>query len=123
MDIYTEKRKAAGQSETVFVTLYNLFLRIWLARVWVSNKDLLIYSSRMNRLITRETIVKTFPSISNAQLDGLLQAVQYQSELEVNQDMDKSDTVKMCMAIKLSIDSTNDDISQLKDGTYKGNKK
>jgi hypothetical protein len=120
MDVYTAKRKATGQSETVFVTLYNLGLRFRYSRVWVSNKDLIEKGSNMERLVHREELMKTFPGMNPMQLDALMTSVKYQSELDTATDMDLTDSMKMTMAVKLAIDKVNEDLKALQDGAFKG---
>lgn len=116
LDIYGIKRKAAGNSETVDVTLYNLYKRFRHARVWVSNVDILKKADGMAELITREDMLMTFPGMCDEQLDPFMFDVKYQTELDATQSIGVKDSMKMTMAVKLAIDKVNVDMQDLRNG-------
>lgn len=116
MDIYTNKRKEAGNSETVGQTMYNLYVRVRHFRRWVSNRDIIEKGEFMDKFVSREDLVKAFPGICDQQLDSFIKAVRYQTELECTQSIDINDSMKMTMAVKLSIDKVNLDMQALQDG-------
>lgn len=120
MDVYTAKRKAAGQSETIGVTIWNIITRIRNGRVWVSNRELIEAGSEAERLISRQDLLTKFPGMCDAQLDTFIMAVKYQTELDSAAGMDLSDSMKMTMAVKLSIDKLNEDLKALQDGAFSG---
>jgi hypothetical protein len=120
MDVYTAKRKAAGQSETIGVTIWNILTRMRNSRVWVSNRELIEAGQQMERLVSRENLLSKFPGMCDAQLDAFILAVKYQTELDSAAGMDLTDSMKMTMAVKLSIDKLNDDLKALQDGAFVG---
>lgn len=119
MDIYSDRRKNAGESEAVWTTLYNLWLRIYHARSWVSNRELLEKAENMERLLDRDQLITYFPTISEQQLGALIAACRYQAEQDSTQDMSTEDSMRMTMAIKLAIDQVNEDMVALQEGTFK----
>jgi hypothetical protein len=116
MDIYTVRRQAAGNAETVGATLWNLYTRFRHSRVWVSNKELIEKSELCERLITRESMLKMFPGMCDDQLDPFMFAVWFQTELECSQSITLDDSMKMTMAVKLAIDKVNLDMHELQNG-------
>lgn len=113
MDVYTEMRKNAGQSETVLTTLKHFINSIWWSRSWVSYKDLIGKMEIMDRQLSREELLKIFPGMCEAQLKGLIHACRCQIEVASSQDTELKDSMKMTMAIKLAIDQVNEEINQL----------
>jgi len=113
MDVYTEMRKNAGQSETVWTTLKHFLSRLWWWRRWVPNKDILLKMQDMSHLISREELLEIFPGMCESQLKGLINACRQQIEVASSQDTELKDSMKMTMAIKLGIDQVNEEISQL----------
>merc|ERR1719265_224265 len=118
MDIYTDMRKNAGDSEQVWTTFYNLWQRLYRCRVWVSNRELLEEAEKMERLLTREDLLDSFKGMCDQQLDALLVACRYQAEQDSTQDMAIQDSMRMTMAIKLAIDKVNEDMTALQEGTF-----
>merc|ERR1712032_1298009 len=104
MDVYTEIRRNAGQSETVWETFETLLLRLWLWRRWIPDKQLAEQVRSMSQYITREQLLEIFPKMPNSQLDGLLRSCCDHGDTEGHRDLDFKESMKMTMAVKLGID-------------------
>jgi len=113
MDVYTEVRTTAGSSETVLATLKFLFKRMWYARKWILAKDLIDRVNTMSRHFTREELLKEFPTMCEPQIESLTNACRHHQEVESLKDMAPKDTMKMTMAVKLSVDKVTDSIKQM----------
>lgn len=116
MDVYRVKHQAAGNSETVFVSLFNLYTRFRHFRVWVSNGALIDGCSTMKELITRADMLKAFPGMCDEQLDVLFASVKSHTEFSSGQGIDIHDSMKMIMAVTLSMDKVNQDMRTLQEG-------
>lgn len=116
MDIYTIKRQAAGNSETVDQTLFNMYTRFKHYQVWVSNKELYDTADKMEPFLTREDMLYFYPGMGDEQLDPFMFAVKYQQELDTMQGIDISDSMRMTMAVKLAIDKVHLDMQELTHG-------
>lgn len=114
LDVYTEMRNSAGQSETVFITLLNLWRRVCMWRCWIPNKDIETKVISMDhRLLSREELLELFPGMCDQQLHTLILACRHQTEVESAKDNALKESMKMTMAIKLAIDRINEEISQI----------
>jgi len=111
MDVYTEMRKNAGQSETVFVTIRNLVYRIYNWRRWVKHTEFLEKLPYMNFNIRRADVVEQFPNIPDRQLNALIYACKRESM--GTHDSEHQNTMRMTMASKLAIDQIHEEIDQL----------
>jgi len=111
MDIYTEMRRSAGNSETVWMTLYYVFLHAYYRKQWISNKEILGHVDAMKRLVTREELQKEFPRMCEAQLDSLVSACDQDSEHAGGAGM--TDSMKLILAVKFCIDCADQEIAEL----------
>eukprot|EP00929_Paragymnodinium_shiwhaense_P036927 TRINITY_DN19742_c0_g2_i1.p1 TRINITY_DN19742_c0_g2~~TRINITY_DN19742_c0_g2_i1.p1 ORF type:complete len:803 (+),score=194.52 TRINITY_DN19742_c0_g2_i1:133-2541(+) len=114
MDIYTEMRRKAGQSETVWQTLGNVYLQLRNCRHWVSNEELMEAVQYMPRVVTRQEMQQLFPRMCTAQLQLLINACDQESKQAGG--MDVKDSTKMAMAVKLGIDRVDDSLNELYEG-------
>lgn len=115
MDVYTEMRKNSGQSETVWTTLMHLVMRMYRWRRWISNREIGEKLQNMGRLLTREELLEEFPGMCDQQLQGLVSSCRQQIEAESTKSMELKDSMKMTMAVKLSIDKVNEVINNIQD--------
>mmetsp|Transcript_35602 Transcript_35602/g.62922 ORF Transcript_35602/g.62922 Transcript_35602/m.62922 type:complete len:803 (+) Transcript_35602:87-2495(+) len=115
MDVYTEMRKNSGQSETVWTTIFHLLQRMYWWRRWISNREIAEKLEGMGRLLTREELLEEFPGMCDQQLFALVQACRYQIEAESTKNMELKDSMKMTMAVKLSIDKVNEVITGIQE--------
>lgn len=118
MDVYTEMRRTAGNSETVATTILHLFDRLRYWNRWISNEELSRKVSTMQPLITREELFKEFPGMCDQQLDMLMTTCRYQIEIDSVAEVQLKDSMKMALAVKLSMDKVTEDIYQIQEGVY-----
>lgn len=111
MDVYTEMRKNAGNSETVYVSLKNLVSSMFHWRRWVNNKKLLKVLPDMEDAVSREDFLTHFPGMAESQLTIITSACH--RNMASKQDVDIADSQRMMMAIKLAIDNVNEEVQVL----------
>merc|ERR1711988_306609 len=102
MDVYTEMRKGAGNSETVIATLMNLVFRLYNWRRWISHDKLVAKVLKLPESITRADMLEAFPTMCDRQLNALIRSCK--NERSASHDTDHNNTMRMTMASKLAID-------------------
>lgn len=111
MDVYQEMRNNAGQSETVWQTVKNLFGRIYNWRGWVSNHKIEKELPQMREWVSREDLLMHFPGMCDRQLNALIHACNNERDISHNEEHDG--TLRMTLASKLAIDQIHEEIDQL----------
>lgn len=71
MDVYTEMRKNAGNSEAVWTTVQNLFIWARYRKIWVPSEVIVPRLASMPPLITLQDLMKAFPGMCVSQMMGL----------------------------------------------------
>jgi len=113
MDIYTDMRRGAGQSETVWQTFANIYMYVRNYRSWISNEELMEGVAFMPRVVMRDEVQSLFPGMCEAQLLLLTNACDQESKQAGG--MDVKDSTKMTMATKLCIDKVEKSLRELLD--------
>jgi len=105
MDIYTERRRLSGESESVWETLVQIAQRARLSKQWVSTTQLTQGLSALGSRFTVDELQEQFPEMHETQLHGLTAACWRQQDTKFGLDMDDwAETMKLMMAIHLDVD-------------------
>merc|ERR1711988_1599566 len=68
MEVYTEMRRNAGRSETVWQTFMVLLQRLRNWRVWVSGRELDAFLETAPEYVSEEMLQKAFPDMCGPQM-------------------------------------------------------
>jgi uncharacterized coiled-coil protein SlyX len=120
MDVYSDVRLQAGDSETVMENMTFLVRRIWVAREWVPSNVLLERVSEMPRAVSVEEIRAALPELCDYQLDRLLRGCFTKARAVMRIGIHDSYTAHMAAAIKLGLDEVAKDLQSLKEKGWMG---
>jgi hypothetical protein len=114
MDVYTEVRNAAGNSETVLENIKFLGKRMWLWREWVSDDKLLEVLSEMPRALTGQEFRKAFPGMTDIQYKRLMNTAVSKAQISMRTGLHNSFLTNMTAAIKVGLDQSSNMLARLK---------
>merc|ERR1712070_344075 len=114
MDVYTEVRNAAGNSETVFENIKFLAKRIWLWREWISDDKLLEVLSTMPRALTGKEFREAFPGMCDVQYKRLMSTAVSKAQTAMRTGLHNTFLAHMTSAIKVGLDRASKALQSIK---------
>jgi len=106
MDVYTEVRNAAGNSETVFGNIRFLMKRLWLWREWISDDKLLEVLAELPRALTGAEFKKAFPGMTDVQYKRLMNTAVSKAQVSMRTGLHNTFLANMTAAIKVGLDQS-----------------
>jgi len=118
LDVYSEQRKLTGKSESINDTISSIITVFKNRSRWVSTGVMIEKLSSMNRMISREEFMKQFPGMPEVQIERVISECQ-QAAANIHAGPEQmKHTMRMAMALKVSMDKVADDIDELDSGSY-----
>lgn len=119
LDVYTEQRKRAGKSESIWHTIKSLWVIIRHRKKWIGTTKAMQSISLMPRLISIKDLQKNFPDMPDVQVRQIAEECQTTcANLHAGPDHMKH-TMRMAMALKVAMDQVSVSINELDLGNYK----
>jgi len=115
MDVYTEVRTAAGNSETVWENIKFVIKRLYLWRLWVSDETLLESLSTMPRALTDKEFRNAFPDMTEYQFRRLMARAAMKASASMRTGLHSQFLAHMTAAIKVGLDRALKALMKLKD--------
>mmetsp|Transcript_58565 Transcript_58565/g.110195 ORF Transcript_58565/g.110195 Transcript_58565/m.110195 type:complete len:783 (+) Transcript_58565:142-2490(+) len=114
MDVYTEVRNAAGNSETVWENIKFIVKRIWLWRDWVSDDQLLAQLEKMPRALTDKEFRQAFPTMTPTQYRRMMNTATSKAQTSMRTGLHDSFLAHMTAAIKVGLDGASQALQKIK---------
>lgn len=114
MDVYTEVRNAAGNSETVWENIKFIVKRVWLWRDWVSDDQLLSVLEQMPRALTDKEFRQAFPTMTSTQYRRMMTTATSKAQTSMRTGLHDSFLAHMTAAIKVGLDGACQALQKIK---------
>mmetsp|Transcript_68872 Transcript_68872/g.211212 ORF Transcript_68872/g.211212 Transcript_68872/m.211212 type:complete len:801 (-) Transcript_68872:94-2496(-) len=119
LEVYSEQRKMAGKSESVMGTMVSCYTVARNYKRWVSTAVIIDRLTNMPRMISLEALLKEFPSMPDKQVKLLLAETQLLAANIHAGPEHMQHTMRMAMAMKVSMDEVTERIEMLDEGSEK----
>jgi hypothetical protein len=114
LDIYNDVRQASLSQEAVWTTMWNYAMRARLTHFWVPDRILEEHLAKVTRpMVTKDDLKEPFPDVPELQLKLLYEACAIDMGWEAKKFLDKSTSLKMSGAVKMTTDSVNTMVTNL----------
>jgi len=118
LDVYSEQRKLTGKSETINETVAYAVTVFKNRSRWVSTGSMIEKLASLSRMVSREEFIKQFPGMPDVQIERVISECQ-QAAANIHAGPEQmKHTMRMAMALKVSMDKVADDIDELDSGSY-----
>lgn len=114
MDVYTEVRNAAGNSETVWENIKFIVRRVWLCRDWISDEVLLSNLEQMPRALTDKEFRQAFPTMTETQYRRMMNTATMKAQTSMRTGLHDSFLAHMTSAIKVGLDGACQALQKIK---------
>lgn len=114
MDVYTEVRNAAGNSETVAENIKFVGKRLYYWRDWISDDKLLEVLSTMPRALTGKEFREAFPGMTDVQYKRLMGTAVSKAQTAMRTGLHNTFLAHMTSAIKVGLDRASKALQNIK---------
>merc|ERR1719424_468795 len=115
MDVYTEVRNAAGNSETVLENVRFISKRLVHRSEWVSDDIMLSKLAEMPRAITGKEFRGAFPGMTDVQFNRLMTAAKSRAGLPIRTGLHNSFLAHLTSAIKVGLDRATISLARIRE--------
>jgi len=105
MDVYQLMRNKAKNCETLWQTIKRMLQHLWHLKSWIKTDQMLSYLRHAQRYLNREDLQQAFPTMCDAQLDGLMAACFVDDEFKGKGALNWTATSKTMVTTRYTVDS------------------